>query len=231
MIDTHEEHLLNGLFSDIAREDARLDAAHLEARVVAGAMSPRPGFTTGRPGRWAVVAAVCAAVLAPALIWLRPDVSPHAPAAGRDATEETIANGPRPVAAAPSAPARPVARRRSSPAQPSAAAPVNHASDVEPTIANSSLAQFEVAEPPVAQSPVTHSSGEFVPLVPMTAQELTGSFQIVRVQMPRASLGALRSPLESPNELVEADVLLGEDGMARGIRLSTGGSVYPWRSR
>jgi hypothetical protein len=67
--------------------------------------------------------------------------------------------------------------------------------------------------------------------MPITAQELTGSFQIVRVQMPRASLGALRSPLEQPNELVEADVLLGEDGMARGIRLSTSGSVHPWRFR
>jgi len=67
--------------------------------------------------------------------------------------------------------------------------------------------------------------------MPITAQELTGSFQIVRVQMPRASLGALRSPLEQPNELVEADVLLGEDGMARAIRVSTGSSLYPWRSR
>ena len=67
--------------------------------------------------------------------------------------------------------------------------------------------------------------------MPMTEQELTGSFQIVRVQMPRASLGALRSPLEHPNELVEADVLLGEDGMARAIRLSTSGSIQPWRPR
>jgi hypothetical protein len=67
--------------------------------------------------------------------------------------------------------------------------------------------------------------------MPITEEELTGSFQIVRVQMPRSALGALRSPLEQPNELVEADVLLGEDGMARAIRVSTSGSVYPWRSR
>jgi hypothetical protein len=67
--------------------------------------------------------------------------------------------------------------------------------------------------------------------MPITEEELTGSFQIVRVQMPRSALGALRSPLEQPNELVEADVLLGEDGMARAIRVSTSGSGYPWRSR
>ena len=51
---------------------------------------------------------------------------------------------------------------------------------------------------------------EFVPLMPMTEQELTGPFQLVRVQMPNARRWvALRSPLEHPNELVEADVLAG----------------------
>ena len=72
---------------------------------------------------------------------------------------------------------------------------------------------------------------EFVPLMPVTEQELTGSFQIVRVQMPSASLGPLRSPIAHSNEMVEADVLLGEDGRARAIRLNTNGSIYPWRSR
>ena len=67
--------------------------------------------------------------------------------------------------------------------------------------------------------------------MPITEQELTGSFQIVRVQMRSASLGALRPPLAPPNEIVEADVLLGEDGRARAIRVNTNGSIYPWRSR
>ena len=67
--------------------------------------------------------------------------------------------------------------------------------------------------------------------MPLTERELAGPFQIVRVQMPRASLGTLRLPLEHPNEVIEADVLLGEDGMARAIRVSASGSVYPWRSR
>ena len=72
---------------------------------------------------------------------------------------------------------------------------------------------------------------EFIPLMPLTEQELGGSFHLVRVQLPGASLGRLRPPLQPPNEMVEADVLLGEDGMARAIRISTNGSVYPWRSR
>jgi hypothetical protein len=65
----------------------------------------------------------------------------------------------------------------------------------------------------------------------MTEQELAGPFQIVRVQMPGASLGSLRSPLVLPNEMIEADVLLGEDGRARAIRVNTSGSIYPWRPR
>jgi hypothetical protein len=73
----------------------------------------------------------------------------------------------------------------------------------------------------------------FFPLVPMTGEELSGSFQIVRVQMPRASLDTLaRTPgMTNPAELIEADLLLGEDGMARAIRVSSNETSYPWRSR
>jgi hypothetical protein len=72
---------------------------------------------------------------------------------------------------------------------------------------------------------------DFVPLMPIAEHELTGPFQIVRVQMPRSSLGASMSPIEHPSDLIQADVLLGQDGMARAIRVSTDESIYPWRSR
>jgi hypothetical protein len=65
----------------------------------------------------------------------------------------------------------------------------------------------------------------------LAERDLTGSFQIVRVQMPRASLGALTSAFEHPSDVIEADVLLGEDGMARANRVSASESIYPWRSR
>jgi hypothetical protein len=53
----------------------------------------------------------------------------------------------------------------------------------------------------------------------------------VRVQVPVGSLGGLTSPLQHPGELVNADVLLGEDGVARGIRIIADESNYPWRFR
>jgi hypothetical protein len=79
---------------------------------------------------------------------------------------------------------------------------------------------------------VSRQSVDFVPLLPMTPDELSGSFQIVRVQMPRAALGALAgtTDMRRVQDPVLADVLLGEDGMARAIRVSTDGTA-PWRIR
>jgi hypothetical protein len=66
----------------------------------------------------------------------------------------------------------------------------------------------------------------------MAAEELSGSFQIVRVQMSRAALRALASAVDPGrvDDPVQADLLLGEDGMARAIRVSANGRV-PWRSQ
>ena len=81
-------------------------------------------------------------------------------------------------------------------------------------------------------APIRRQSVDFVPLLPMTPGELSGSFQIVRVQMPRAALGALAATTDMRHvqDPVLADVLLGEDGMARAIRVSTDGTA-PWRIR
>lgn len=81
-------------------------------------------------------------------------------------------------------------------------------------------------------APIRRQSVDFVPLLPMTPGELSGSFQIVRVQMPRAALGALAgtTDMRRVQDPVLADVLLGEDGMARAIRVSTDGTA-PWRIR
>ena len=100
-----------------------------------------------------------------------------------------------------------------------------------PTLPTPETRPTPTTRPTLTTPSVPESSDEFIPLVPIAEQELTGSFQIVRVQMPRGSLGRLRSPLERPDELVEADVLLGADGMARAIRVSTASSIYARRSR
>jgi hypothetical protein len=235
MADTHEEQLLSDLLHGIVREDAHLHAPHLESRVVASAFARtrQPGFGAAGGSQWVIAAAAAVAVVIPSLLWMNTATVRETTGPAVEATEELIAPTPSVVLPKPGAPA-PGARRAPRPevAQaPLAESPVTELPIAHSPIAHSPVAQSPIPQSPIPLSPITQSPDEFVPLMPMTAQELTGSFQIVRVQMPRASLGALQSPLEHPNELVEADVLLGEDGMARAIRVSASGSVYPWRSR
>jgi hypothetical protein len=202
MADTDEEQLLSDLLGDIEREDARLDASHLEARVLESASIRQKPHNTSKV--W-VIAAVAAAILIAVMVTFRPHP---------DATERTagIVSSPTDVTTAQPSLSR---------VDPQPGAP--RAIRREPVPAGRAIAELPVPE---SVEPI-----EFVPLLPFTDQELSGSFQIVRVQMPSASLGALRPPLAHPDEIVEADVLLGEDGRARAIRLNTNGSVYPWRSR
>jgi hypothetical protein len=225
MADTHEEQLLSDLLGAIARDDAHLDARHLEARVLEAASrtshnrSIRWTVWVGLPG-----AAVVVLTLATTLVERTPVPAPAS--AGRPKLETTAAieqppqKRSRPAPRARSGHSVRGVRRQPHSLDPGRAEPRERAAAAEP-------------QPPpqlVDESPA-NGPIEFVPLLPITEQELTGSFQIVRIQMPNASLGPLRSPLQPLNDLVEADVLLGEDGRARAIRLNTNGSIYPWRSR
>src|SRR6185436_4667408 len=62
----------------------------------------------------------------------------------------------------------------------------------------------------------------FIPLSPDAHQDLMGSFQIARVLLPREVLADLGVVLDA-NRLggpIQADVVFGEDGLARAIRLA-----------
>ena len=60
----------------------------------------------------------------------------------------------------------------------------------------------------------------FVPLLPVTEQDRNDALQIVRVRLPRSALIGFGVPIDESHaaEPLQADVLLGEDGLARGIR-------------
>jgi hypothetical protein len=224
MVDPHEEQLLSDLLRSIARDDACLDAPHLESRVIAAAdartkepslgasvrLKPDTAYYLPDTTHYIKAAALVMAVLVPGLVWIAHDMPTYKSEVKVEPTpaavaETTVAIAPTP---SPTHPARPTL----------------------PTIRSTRRIPTSPTRP-VLPMPPSLSPDEFVPLLPISAQELTGSLQIVRVQMPNASLGPLRSPRQHPGELVEADVLLGEDGMARAIRLSTSGSLSPWRPR
>ena len=217
-----EEQLLNDLLREVAREDAALDARHLETRVLDACDTPTvsgfsPIFSAGpknstRPAFGSIaifLAAAASLALVIATTLPRPGPQPVQPSAE--------SAPPQAHTEVPIAPVLPKPRKRAPKVVPAPAAPVQVNTEAVERPA-------PVLEPAASESPA-----EFVPLMPLTAQDLAGPFQLVRVQMPRASLGPLRSPLDHPAELVEADVLLGEDGRARAIRISAAGSIYPWR--
>ena len=62
---------------------------------------------------------------------------------------------------------------------------------------------------------------EFIPLTALDEATAMGSGTIMRVEMPRASLIAMGLPLnaERAHETVKADIVVGDDGLARAIRL------------
>lgn len=71
----------------------------------------------------------------------------------------------------------------------------------------------------VARAPASESVSEFVSLVAGSAPPLA-SGQLVRVELPRSALASLGLPLNPARggETIKADVLLGDDGLARAIR-------------
>ena len=223
MADTHEEQLLSDLLSAIAREDAGLDAPHLEARVLASVPMQVP--ERPRRSRVSILLPVAAAVFLAFAITVRikPGTTTETARLKPDATTGTTTTATVSGATDVAIDKAPRARVRH---KPSSTRTNDTAGDVR--VADR---ETPASAAPVAASPLATPAIEFVPLMPITEHELTGSFQIVRVQMPSASLGALRSPLARPNEMVEADVLLGEDGRARAIRVNANESIYPWRPR
>lgn len=61
---------------------------------------------------------------------------------------------------------------------------------------------------------------DFIPMLPGVDGQTVESGRVIRVQMPRAALASFGLPfdVERADESVKADVLLGEDGLARAIR-------------
>jgi hypothetical protein len=237
MVNPHEEQLLSELLTEIAREDARLDASHLENRVceaytaAANRNMPSVGLVerSAHPTSWSriAIAGLAAAAILTVLVSqsLRPAPAETEVVVATDRAESFARS---PIAKSP-VPQSPIAK-----------SPIAQPPTIQSTLAHASLAQSPFApippspiaqEFPSTQSPIPQSPMEFIPLTPFSSDDLSGSFQIMRVQLPRASLGPPRSPFEQPHELVEADVLLGEDGTARAIHVSSSQQFQPWRPR
>ena len=77
------------------------------------------------------------------------------------------------------------------------------------------------APPPDATMMADETAAGFYPLPDADALPPVESAMVVRVQMPMASLELIGFPInqDRASERVEAEVVLGQDGLARGVRL------------
>jgi hypothetical protein len=74
---------------------------------------------------------------------------------------------------------------------------------------------------PEAHESVAQNAGEYVPLTYLATATAMDSGTIVRVELSRSALTSLGFPVnvEGSSQSVKADVILGDDGVARAIRL------------
>jgi hypothetical protein len=83
------------------------------------------------------------------------------------------------------------------------------------------LAPRRAASPVDSPAMADETTAGFYPLPDAEALPPVESAMVVRVQMPMASLELIGFPInqDRASDRVEAEVLLGQDGLARGVRL------------
>jgi len=184
--------------------NAAADSVFLYQRVraqLAAEPELKPGFFDRLFGgrqfmRWAMAATAMVAMIAIAVATRWPGPTPQPPAFAIALTQDGL-KAPTPVTAAE------ITRRTKEPA----------ASVTGGKAAASLRPRINKREQEVTT--------EYMPLTYATYTDEADSGHVVRVQVPRAALLALgvRMSGEPSAELVKADVIVGDDGLARAIRL------------
>jgi hypothetical protein len=213
--DVAEQERLNDLLRELAAHDARAEPpARVERAVMkqrmerlvtgrstATARPALPGHRRGwLPARVALgVAGVAAALLIAAWAATRP-------------TDRTGPAEPRPEESSAVVQVESIPHLAPAEARP---LPVNAEEQPSPAAPNRATPRRTGIQP------VAGEAGPFVRLLPMMEQEL-GTIRLARVRLPDQAVRTLglgaRTPLSGIDGFVEADVLLGEDGVARAIR-------------
>jgi hypothetical protein len=183
------EQKLSRVVAAIVVEDGRLVAPATVEQTLIAELRKRQ---TGSKRAWwvrAAVGAVAAALMVAAALSLRRAPEPH-----------TVQMKPPEVHV---------------PALPAAAAVIREVSKRPVRMVRATHRKAAVSKPLVAQREVMT---EFIPIV--YDPEPIERGQIVRIRLPVAALGSFGLPVneEHAEETIRADVLLGEDGLARAVR-------------
>lgn len=176
-------------------------------------------------GRWAAAAAVMVILITLAAMrfveWRKPQ-----PVAGNLPTPQTEPNSPPAVNPPPANPpvappeVRAVAPHRRTPREARRAPAKGNRNPADAA----SLATTQTADPRSAGANDDPSASEiataFIPLTGGRSLAPTDSLQLMRVELPRSALVSFGLPMnvERVDQRIKADVLIGNDGVARAIR-------------
>lgn len=195
-----------------ARVEAALLAAFRERKEI---QAGRTTTIKSHPWRrWAIAAAAAVLILI-ALVALRANQSAHEPA--------QKALNTQPDSTQPALPAAQPLPEQKNPEQKNSVAPKNRKRELQNHYA---AERSRRAAPPAEDNKGKDAAGDYeiaTDFIPLTHR---GSFaqweggQVVRVELPRSALVSFGLPvnLERAGERVKADVVVGNDGMARAIR-------------
>jgi len=163
---------------------------------------PARGFRQGKLAWWMAAAAAGALMVGAGLAWRRASVSRHA-----RGSASTVAAIPRGTALSP--PQTTLASR---------AGQVGHVHHNRPSSRTAKRAAPTPAPKPVAEL------AEFLPLPFADDDAPLGTAEVVRIRLSESALGVLGLPVsdEASRQPVTADVVIGEDGVARAIRFVSG---------
>ena len=204
MTDIQHQQLLTELLNEIGRADSRFEPPQeMEERVLKywdGDGSARATRIRRKPRMHVgIVPGVAGALVAAVLLIVAVNRSSRQPSAGPAPVAQPevrarlpVVEAPTPAATSPAVRSRPIATVRR---------------------------ELEKRSQRAAQQSEIVS---FVPLSPDARQDLLGSFQVARVLLPREALADLGVVLDANRvgEPIQADVVFGEDGLARAIRLA-----------
>ncbi len=195
---------LTAALGALAKADEREHAPmRVEARLLSAFRvhrKPARSFRQLKLAWWMAAAAAVAMMVGAGLAWRR--ASERARATAHRAVPAELAE----VAASP--PAAPVV---------TAAPKENHGTQ------HPHLSQVSKASTPPAAEPVAQLA-EFLPLPFADDDGPLGTAEVVRIRLSESSLGVLGLPVndEASRQPVTADVVIGEDGVARAIRFVSG---------
>jgi hypothetical protein len=203
MTDIQHQQLLTELLNEIAQADSQVDPPQgMEERVMK--CWDRNGIARAtrirrKPRAHVRLVSGVGALVAAVLLSVVVNRSSRGPTAGsvpvapaEARAQPTVAQASAPAATSPAVPPRPIA-----------------------------IARPELEKRPQRAAPPSEIMS-FVSLSPDVRQDLLGSFQIARVLLPREALADLGVVLDANRvgEPIQADVVFGEDGLARAIRLA-----------